>query len=30
MDVVKVGLAPDGTLFVDRSKIVVRTDRTAV
>jgi hypothetical protein len=30
MDVVKVGLAPDGTLFVDRSKIIARTDRQAV
>jgi cytochrome b6-f complex iron-sulfur subunit len=30
MDVVKVGLAADGTIFVDRSKVVARTDRTAV
>ena len=30
MDEVKVGLAPDGSLFVDRSKIVARTDRQPV
>jgi cytochrome b6-f complex iron-sulfur subunit len=30
MDVVRVGLAPDGTLFVDRSKIVARTERQPV
>jgi cytochrome b6-f complex iron-sulfur subunit len=30
MDVVKVGLGPDGQLFVDRGKIVLRTDRQAV
>jgi cytochrome b6-f complex iron-sulfur subunit len=27
MDVVQVGQAPDGSLFIDRSKIVQRTDR---
>jgi cytochrome b6-f complex iron-sulfur subunit len=30
MDNVQVGLAPDGSLFVDRSKIVPRTTRQAV
>jgi cytochrome b6-f complex iron-sulfur subunit len=30
MDVVKVGVSPDGQLFVDRGKIVPRTDRQAV
>jgi cytochrome b6-f complex iron-sulfur subunit len=30
MDVVRVGLAPDGTLFVDRSKVVARDDRQPV
>ena len=30
MDVVQVGVGPDGQLFVDRGKIVPRTDRTAV
>lgn len=30
MDVVQVGVGPDGQLFVDRGKIVARTDRQAV
>jgi cytochrome b6-f complex iron-sulfur subunit len=30
MDVVQVGVGPDGQLFVDRGKIVPRTDRQAV
>ena len=30
MDVVQVGVGPDGQLFVDRGKIVQRTVRTAV
>lgn len=30
MDVVQVGISPDGQLFVDRGKIVARTDRQAV
>ncbi|MDQ6746558.1 MAG: ubiquinol-cytochrome c reductase iron-sulfur subunit [Candidatus Dormibacteraeota bacterium] len=30
MDVVKVGVSPDGQLFVDRGKIVARTERQAV
>ena len=30
MDVVQVGVSPDGQLFVDRGKIVARTDRQAV
>ena len=30
MDVVQVGVGPDGQLFVDRGKIVSRTTRTAV
>ncbi|MGI8607944.1 MAG: ubiquinol-cytochrome c reductase iron-sulfur subunit [Candidatus Dormibacteria bacterium] len=30
MDVVQVGVSPDGQLFVDRGKIVARTERQAV
>ena len=30
MDVVQVGISPDGQLFVDRGKIVQRTERQAV
>lgn len=30
MDIVDVGLPPDGTLFVDRGKVVQRTNRLAV